>query len=76
MQEFDFHPASSLSETLDLLGRYGDDAHLLAGGTSFMLMHRQGLVQPGHVVGLRGVSELHGVRAHEQRTRRASNGAT
>jgi carbon-monoxide dehydrogenase medium subunit len=63
MQEFDFHPASSLSETLDLLGRYGEDAHILAGGTSFMLMHRQGLVQPGHVVGLRGVNELHGIRA-------------
>ncbi len=63
MLEFDYHPASSVAETLDLLGRYGDDAHLLAGGTSFMLMHRQGLVQPGHVVAIRGVNELRGIRS-------------
>jgi aerobic carbon-monoxide dehydrogenase medium subunit len=64
MQEYDYHAAGSLAEAIDLLGRYGDDAHLLAGGTSFLLMHRQGLLQPGHVVGLRGVKELSGIRAN------------
>ncbi len=63
MLEYDYHPTKTVAETLDLLGRYGDDAHLLAGGTSFMLMHRQGLLQPGHVVGIRGVNELRGIRA-------------
>ena len=62
MREFDYHAAGSLPETLDLLGRYGDDAHLMAGGTSLMLLMQQGLVQPGHVVGLRGVPELRGIR--------------
>lgn len=65
MREFDYHPASSVAETLDLLDRFGEDAHLLAGGTSFMLLHRQGLVQPGHVIGLRGVDELRGIRAQD-----------
>ncbi len=59
---FDFHPAASVPEAVDLLGRYGEDAHLMAGGTSLVLMMRQGLVQPGHVVGLRTVAELRGVR--------------
>jgi carbon-monoxide dehydrogenase medium subunit len=63
MREFDFHPASSAAEALDLLGRYGDDAHFMAGGTSLMLMMQQGLIQPGHVVGLTTVKELKGVRA-------------
>jgi len=63
MREFDYHPASSAAEAIDLLGRYGDDAHFMAGGTSLMLMMQQGLLQPGHVVGLRGVNELAGVRA-------------
>ncbi len=62
MREFDYHPAKSAAEALDLLGRYGDDAHFLAGGTSLMLMMQQGLVQPGHVVGLRDVQELRGIR--------------
>jgi carbon-monoxide dehydrogenase medium subunit len=63
MRPYDYHPATSPSEALDLLGRYGDDAHLMAGGTSLMLLMQQGLVQPGHVVGLRGVKELEGVQS-------------
>ena len=45
-----------------LLATYGEDAHLMAGGTALVLLLQQGLVQPGHVVGLRDVPELHGVR--------------
>jgi len=63
MREFDYHPAKSAAEALDLAGRYGDDAHFLAGGTSLMLMMQQGLIQPGHVVGLHDAAELRGVRA-------------
>lgn len=63
MRTFDYHSATSSGEALDLLGRYGDDAHLMAGGTSLMLMMEQGLVQPGHVVGIRGVGALQGVKA-------------
>lgn len=63
MRTFDYHPASSVAEAIDLLGRYGDDAHLMAGGTSMMLLMEQGLVQPGHVVGIRGVAELGGITA-------------
>jgi len=63
MREFDFHPAGTVAEALDLLARYGDDAHIMAGGTSLMLMMQQGLVQPGHIVGLRDVAELRGIRA-------------
>jgi carbon-monoxide dehydrogenase medium subunit len=62
MREFDYHTPSSLTEALDLLGRYGDDAHLMAGGTALMLLMEQGLVRPGHVVGLQGVAELRGIR--------------
>ncbi len=59
---FDFHAASSVAEAVDLLATHGDEAHLMAGGTSLVIMMKQGLVQPGHVVGLRGVQELRGVR--------------
>jgi aerobic carbon-monoxide dehydrogenase medium subunit len=59
---FDYHAPTSLQETFDLLGSYGEDAHLMAGGTALILLMQQGLVQPGHVVGLRGVTELQGIR--------------
>jgi carbon-monoxide dehydrogenase medium subunit len=59
---FDYHAPTSLAETFDLLAAHGEDAHLMAGGTALVLLLNQGLVQPGHVVGLRGVAELHGIR--------------
>jgi len=59
---FDYHAPTTLDETFDLLATYGDDAHLMAGGTALVLLLQQGLVQPGHVVGLRKVEDLHGIR--------------
>src|SRR5215212_6008177 len=61
MKTFDYHTPTTVDEALSILAQYGDDAHFMAGGTSMMLLMQQGLVQPGHVVGLRGVSELRGI---------------
>ncbi|MBV9329604.1 MAG: xanthine dehydrogenase family protein subunit M [Chloroflexi bacterium] len=62
MNPFDYHAPTSLQETFDLLNTYGEDAHLMAGGTALVLLLQQGLVQPGHVVGLQKVAELKGIR--------------
>src|SRR6266508_936970 len=51
-----------LQEAFDLLQRHGDDAHLLAGGTAMVLLMAQGLAQPDHVIGLRRVEALRGIR--------------
>jgi len=59
---FDYHAPTSLQETFDLLDTYGEDAHLMAGGTALVLLMQQGLLQPGHVVGLQKVAELQGIR--------------
>jgi carbon-monoxide dehydrogenase medium subunit len=58
---FDYHEPRSLDEALDLLTRHGEDAHLLAGGTATVLLMRQGLLRPGHVVALRAIGGLGGV---------------
>ena len=58
---FDYHEPRSLTEVLELLDRYGDDAHLIAGGTATVLLIRQGLLRPGHVIGLRAIEELRGI---------------
>jgi carbon-monoxide dehydrogenase medium subunit len=59
---FDYHQATSAEEALALLGLYGDDAHLMAGGSSLVLMLQQGLIEPAHVIGLRGAADLAGIR--------------
>jgi len=61
MKTFDYHTPTTSDEAIALLAQYGDDAHFMAGGTSMMLLMQQGLVQPGHVVGLRGVTDLKGI---------------
>jgi len=58
----DYHAASSLAEALELAARYGEDAHLMAGGTALVLLMKQGLIRPAHVIGLRGIRELRGIR--------------
>ncbi|HEX8968310.1 MAG TPA: xanthine dehydrogenase family protein subunit M [Chloroflexota bacterium] len=58
MNSFDYHAPTSLDEVFDLLATYGDDAHLMAGGTALVLLLQQGLIQPGHVVGLRKLADL------------------
>jgi carbon-monoxide dehydrogenase medium subunit len=62
VNSFDYHAPKSLDATFELLATYGEDAHLMAGGTALVLLLQQGLVQPGHVVGLRGVGDLQGIR--------------
>ena len=62
MKSFDYHAPGSLEEAFNLLERYGDDAHLMAGGTALVLLLQQGLLQPGHVVGLSKIADLRGIR--------------
>jgi carbon-monoxide dehydrogenase medium subunit len=55
---YDYHEPESLDEAVALLARYGEDAHLVAGATAFTLLWRQGLLRPGHVIGLRRIAAL------------------
>jgi carbon-monoxide dehydrogenase medium subunit len=61
MQPYEYHAPRDLASALALLARHGAGAQAMAGGTSLVLLMKQGLVRPGHVVGLRGVAELHGI---------------
>ncbi len=60
MTPFELHQAENLEHTLSLLQHY-DDAHLMAGGTSLMVLMNLGLVEPTNVVFLKRVRELHGI---------------
>src|SRR6266545_960388 len=60
---YEYHEPDSLPEALDLLARHGEDAHLVAGATAFTLLWRQGLLRPGHVIGLRRIAALGGITA-------------
>jgi len=49
----EYHEPRTWADAVALLAEHGDDAVVLAGGTAYTLLLRQGLIRPGHVVGLR-----------------------
>ena len=59
---FQYHRAGSVDEALDLLRQHGDGAKLLAGGHSLVPLMKLRLVQPSHVIDIRRVLELSGIR--------------
>ena len=59
---FEYHAPASVQEALGLLGRLKDDAKLLAGGHSLVPMMKLRLAQPKHVIDLRKVPGLSGIK--------------
>jgi carbon-monoxide dehydrogenase medium subunit len=66
MPAYALHQPETLAEAFALLADYGDqDTHLIAGGTSMVLLMTMGLVQPEHVIALRKIPELHGITTED-----------
>ena len=67
---FQHHSPPSLDAALALMSELGDRAKLIAGGTDLVPNMKHGLFEPEHVVSLRQVSELVGVRVEAEGTSR------
>lgn len=52
MNAFDYHAPATVEEACALLGRHGEDARVLAGGTALAIALKEGLLSLGHVVSL------------------------
>jgi aerobic carbon-monoxide dehydrogenase medium subunit len=59
---FDYHTPGTVKEAISLLGKLGEDAKLLAGGHSLIPMMKLRLAQPKHLIDLRKVSGLGGIK--------------
>ncbi len=60
--QFDYHTPGTVQEALALLGQHKDDAKLLAGGHSLLPAMKLRLSQPKHLVDLRKISGLAGIK--------------
>ena len=58
----EYHEPASIDEAIDVLHEHGDEAIAMAGGSALALFMKLGLINPGHVVGLRRLDEMRGVR--------------
>jgi len=59
---FEYHAPTSVQDALGLLTRLKDDAKLLAGGHSLIPMMKLRLAQPKHLIDLRKVPGLGGIK--------------
>ncbi len=60
--EFDYFSPTTLAEALTLLGEYGDDAKILAGGQSLIPAMRFRLAMPEKMIDINGLKELEYVK--------------
>ncbi|MBI4523240.1 MAG: xanthine dehydrogenase family protein subunit M [Deltaproteobacteria bacterium] len=58
MARFDYFEPDHLDEVFDLLGKYGEDARVVAGGQSLLILIRQGLLRPSALISLDRISSL------------------
>ena len=62
---FDVHRAGSVEEARALLTRYGEDAAVICGGTELLLLLKLGFAAYGHLVNIKSIASLGGIRADD-----------
>ncbi len=62
---FQYHAPKTLKEALELLAEYGEAAKVLAGGTDLLVKMKQRILEPRHLISLRNLGELRGIREGE-----------
>lgn len=58
IRSFDYHTCTDIQEALQILGKYGPDAKVLAGGTDLVLALKAKTVRPPHVVNIIDIPNL------------------
>jgi len=59
---FEYHRAESVDDAVSLLAQYADDGKLIAGGHSLLPVMKLRFAQPAHLIDIRRVPELAGIR--------------
>src|SRR5215475_1114869 len=58
MARFNYFEPADLAEALSLLNNYGEEAKVIAGGQSLLILIRQGLVRPNVLISLHRIAAL------------------
>jgi CO/xanthine dehydrogenase FAD-binding subunit len=64
---FEHHAATSIPEALDLLARYAGKAEVYAGGTDLLVAMKKREKTPEHLIDLKGIAEMRGIRLDDQK---------
>ena len=58
MKDFEYFSPKTMEEALSLLSQYKEEAKIIAGGQSMLVVMRQGLLAPEYVIDIKGISAL------------------
>lgn len=59
---FEYHAPASVADAVKLLSQYGDDGKVITGGMSLIPLMKFRLAQPKHLIDLRKIAELKGIK--------------
>jgi 4-hydroxybenzoyl-CoA reductase subunit beta len=65
LHEYAYHRPRTIAEALELKAQHGDDAAFIAGGTDLVPNMKHALISPAHVIALKGIAELKGMREED-----------
>jgi CO/xanthine dehydrogenase FAD-binding subunit len=69
LSSFEYHAPGNVSEAVKLLDEHGNEAMILAGGTDLVPKMKQAILKPRHVVNLKRIPELAGIREEAEHIR-------
>jgi carbon-monoxide dehydrogenase medium subunit len=58
MKDFEYFDPKTVKEALPLLSQYKEEAKIIAGGQSLLVVMKQGLLTTEYVIDIKGISEL------------------
>ena len=65
MRDFEYFEPVRLEEAVSLLGRYGKEAKLLAGGTDLLVTMKQGVVKPSYIINIKRIPDMNSISHSE-----------
>jgi carbon-monoxide dehydrogenase medium subunit len=63
MAKFKYFEPADLNEAFSLLENYGDEARIIAGGQSLLILVRQGLIRPQVLISLHRIPQLREIKS-------------
>ena len=62
LRAFDYLEPQTIQEACSVLAQYPEDARIYAGGTSILLLMKQGIMRPAYLVNIKKIPGLRGIR--------------
>ncbi len=66
IKDFEYFVPKTVEEACQLLAQYKEEAKVIAGGQSLLILMRQGLVSPAYLIDIKGISDLDYIKFDEK----------